>query len=260
MFKLRRPSPGLVVATMALILACAGSATAGSLISSKQIKNNSIKSADIKNRSIKGIDLHKSAIPTTAGSGIAGANGTTGAKGNDGAPGPIGPKGDKGDTGDRGPSNATMVHRDGAFDLDNANICPAPGGGLTICAAQPRGATASVGEGSYVAFGKVLLSIPGDHPANNVTCKLTAPGAEDIAPVRLSDKDADNAAGDANGRTGDVKEIIVPLQTAFTAPAGTSDVSLTCVEGGIGTANVTAEWVKLTAIQVGDLDVSAVTG
>lgn len=258
MSKLRRPSPALVVASIALFAAGAGSATAGSLITSKQIRNNSVTGADIKNRSIKAKDLARSAIPTTAGSGVAGSNGS------DGAPGPIGPKGEKGetggkgDTGDRGPSSAKMVHRDAAFDLDNpTNFEPA----------EPRGATMQVGGGDYVAFGKVLISVPGDR-TENVTCRIAAPGAQDTAFVKLSDRDTDNAAGDANSRSGDVKETIVALQTAFTAPSGTSQVSLTCAEQRESTIFdepgttpvVTAEQVKLTAIQVDALDVAAVTG
>ena len=244
----RRPSPGLVVACVALIAACAGTATAASsLITSKQIRNNSIKSADIKNRSIKKVDLARSAVPTTAGPGAAGSNGR------DGAAGPTGPKGE------RGPSDARMVHRNAAFDLSNP---------VHHIQAQQRGATMQVGEGRYVAFGKVLISVPGGR-TESVTCRIDAPGdQDDITTVLLSDKDTDNDVGTANSRSGDVKETIVPLQTAFTTPPGTSNVALTCVEDRATTIFtepedlpvVTAEQVKLTVIQVGDLDVRAVSG
>ena len=254
MSPLRRPSAGLVVAIVAVVLACAGSATAGSLISSKQIKNNSIKSADIKNRSIKAVDLARSVSRKTAGTpGTAGTAGTPGTPGVPGAAGAAGAPGPKGDTGGRGPSNAEMVHRTSAFDLDDTSVCPSPGGGLGLCPAVPRGATMTVGEGSYVVFGKLLLSI-GDDKSASVRCTLETPGEEDIAYVRLSDHDA--VSGQA---TGDVKETIVPLQTAFSGPAG-SKISLTCIETGIDSENVTAEEVKLTAIQVGALDVAEVSG
>jgi hypothetical protein len=49
---LRRPSPALVLAIIAVFVAGAGSATAARLITGKQIKNGSIGSADLK-RSVR---------------------------------------------------------------------------------------------------------------------------------------------------------------------------------------------------------------
>jgi hypothetical protein len=46
--RLSRPSPALIVAIVALLLAGAGSATAARLITGKQIKNGSIGSSDLK--------------------------------------------------------------------------------------------------------------------------------------------------------------------------------------------------------------------
>jgi hypothetical protein len=64
--KLRRPSPALVVSTIALIVACAGSAYAATIItSSDQIKNGVVTSGDIKNESIQNVDVRKSTITET---------------------------------------------------------------------------------------------------------------------------------------------------------------------------------------------------
>ena len=58
----RQLNAGLVLSIIAIILALGGTATAASLITSAQIKNNSITSADIKNRSITGTDIKNASI------------------------------------------------------------------------------------------------------------------------------------------------------------------------------------------------------
>jgi hypothetical protein len=64
--KLRRPSPALVISMIALVVACAGSAYAATLItSSSQIKNGVILSGDIKNGSVQNVDIRKSTITET---------------------------------------------------------------------------------------------------------------------------------------------------------------------------------------------------
>ena len=74
------PSPSLIVAIVALVVACAGSATAASLITGKQIKKNTVTSKQIKDRTLRLKDLRKS----TAGA-------LKGRKGDKGDPGPSGP-------------------------------------------------------------------------------------------------------------------------------------------------------------------------
>jgi hypothetical protein len=61
-------------------MACAGTATAASLIPGKQIKKNTVTSKQIKNRSLRTKDLHTSAVRALKGQ-----------KGDPGAPGPVGP-------------------------------------------------------------------------------------------------------------------------------------------------------------------------
>lgn len=50
-------SPALVVAVIALVVACAGSATAASLITGAQIKNGTVTGADVRNKSLTGKDV-----------------------------------------------------------------------------------------------------------------------------------------------------------------------------------------------------------
>lgn len=61
--KLRRPSPALVISTIALIVACTGTAFAATIITNtNQIKNGVITSADIRDGSIQGRDIKKATI------------------------------------------------------------------------------------------------------------------------------------------------------------------------------------------------------
>jgi len=82
--KARRPSASMLVAIFAVVLACAGSATAAGLITSKQVKNNSLTGGDVKNKSLKLRDIAP-ATRTALASG--GSQGPQGNPGNDGAPG-----------------------------------------------------------------------------------------------------------------------------------------------------------------------------
>ncbi len=57
--KLRLPGPSIVIAIIALVMASAGSAVGGSLITSSKIKNGTIRAADIKKGSITSNRLSK---------------------------------------------------------------------------------------------------------------------------------------------------------------------------------------------------------
>jgi hypothetical protein len=59
---IRRPSPSMAVAVMALVVASTGTSYATGLIGSADIKNNSVQSQDIKNRTIQGKDIKKGTI------------------------------------------------------------------------------------------------------------------------------------------------------------------------------------------------------
>lgn len=59
---MRRPSPALVVALVALFVALGGPARAASLITGSQIKKNSITSKQVKNRSLSTKDLSRRAV------------------------------------------------------------------------------------------------------------------------------------------------------------------------------------------------------
>lgn len=89
----RRPSAGLVVSMVAVVLAGTGSAVAASAITSAQIKDGTIQAKDISAKAKK--SLKGKAGPA----GPAGAGGTKGADGAKGATGATGPAGATGAAG-----------------------------------------------------------------------------------------------------------------------------------------------------------------
>lgn len=105
MSSLRRPSPALVVACIALVVALGGTATAASVAirSSAQIAPGVIQKSDLSTRALR-------SLTKTGPAGPAGAAGVAGERGADGATGPAGPRGDAGPQGERGaagPAGAT---------------------------------------------------------------------------------------------------------------------------------------------------------
>jgi hypothetical protein len=121
----RRPSPPLVISTIALVLATAGVAPAASrLISGKQIKNgsitgskiasNTITGSNIKDGTVGGSDITDGSISgadianaTISAAKLKGVGGIPGPQGNTGPQGPAGPRGPQGDPGDTGADGAT---------------------------------------------------------------------------------------------------------------------------------------------------------
>ena len=111
-----RPSPAMIVAIAAAVFACAGSATAASLISGKQIKNSSITSTDIKNKSLLKADFKPGQLPS-------GARGQQGPQGPQGLRGPAGANGANGFGVLRYPETVTTF-ANGESDIAGA-LCPA---------------------------------------------------------------------------------------------------------------------------------------
>ena len=60
--RIRRPSPAMVVALAALVLGAGGTATAGALITSRAIEDNTIRSADIRDETIGSRDIRNGAL------------------------------------------------------------------------------------------------------------------------------------------------------------------------------------------------------
>jgi hypothetical protein len=59
---MRRPSPALVIACLALFLGLGGVGYAAATIGSSEIKDNSVRSRDIRNGTIRGRDVHRNTL------------------------------------------------------------------------------------------------------------------------------------------------------------------------------------------------------
>jgi hypothetical protein len=63
--RIRLPSPAMVVALAALVTSAGGTVTAAALITSANIKNNTIRTVDVRNGTIKGIDVKNNSLTGT---------------------------------------------------------------------------------------------------------------------------------------------------------------------------------------------------
>jgi hypothetical protein len=87
-----RPSGGMIVAIIALVVACAGTAVAAKMIDGKDLINDSVSSKKVKDHTLKVKDFSdKTKGKLTGAQGPAGAPGADGATGPQGPPGPASP-------------------------------------------------------------------------------------------------------------------------------------------------------------------------
>jgi hypothetical protein len=146
---IRRPSPALVVACLALLVALGGTSIAAvsqlvprNSVGTPQLKNNAVTSAKVKNRSLLRADFKAGQIPA----------GPTGPAGAQGPAGPAGPAGAAGPT-----AKWALVRPDGGI--------AAQSGGITL--------TAKPGAGQYILnFGSAVtgkLIIASSAHANDLT-------------------------------------------------------------------------------------------
>src|SRR5262245_2910476 len=108
-----RPSPAMIVALLALVVAGTGVGVGASLITGGNIKNGSITGADIKNHSITKAKLKGN---FRGPRGTAGPAGGTGATGRTGAEGPRGPQGLQGLQGAQGVAGTAVAYARVAAD------------------------------------------------------------------------------------------------------------------------------------------------
>ena len=220
----RRPSPALVVAIIAVIAACAGTAVAARILitSSKQIKNGVITKADLSTALRK--QLRKGRPGPAGAVGPKGDTGATGAKGDTGAAGTPGTNGTNGDTGPIGPSSATL------FRVDNPSG-PAFGGlgALQLDSTLPAG--------SYAVTAKVRVDA--DSGAVTVTCTLTVGTEQDYGQATL---------GPGGGQV--ANDVIVMELVATLADTGPVQVNCTR-NSAINTAPLSR--LRVLAVKVGSV-------
>lgn len=229
---------GKAIATLALVLAVAGTATAAgvSITSSSQVKNGSIKLVDLD----KSTRAKLAAAGKAGPAGDRGPAGAPGAVGPAGAAGPAGPKGDRGadgtdgtdgtngQTGPRGPSDAFGTYHDTGIALPNVPVDNA--------ASEIQQLVLPAGK--YMVTAKVNVIGPlAETTIRPISCQLVAGAAYDEVTFG------------ANG-AGSVATMTVLL--AFHQ----GEVDLRCSDGG--QAAYIAVDTKISAIQVATLTNAAV--
>ena len=117
-----RPSPAMVVAFAALVMASAGTAFATTLITGDQIKDGSITGADIRNHSIGAVKLGDGEA-VAARKVAKNARGPRGLRGKTGAAGAAGPQGPAGPAGATGPQGSAGTARAAGL-VDNSSGNP----------------------------------------------------------------------------------------------------------------------------------------
>lgn len=103
--RMRRPSPATAISLVALFVALGGTSYAAVVVTSKNVKDNTLTGKDIKNSSLTGGDVQDGSLLAKdfkRGQVPAGATGPQGPQGPQGAQGGQGAKGDRGEKGDAG--------------------------------------------------------------------------------------------------------------------------------------------------------------
>ena len=214
----RRPSPALVVASIALVVALGGTSYAAVVlpansVGTKQLKANAVTSAKVLNGSLMKADFKTGQVPA----GPAGPTGPTGPAGAAGATGATGA------TGAAGPSDAYAGFKNGPVAM--------PGSLSTIATLNIPSA------GNYVVVAKAWL-FDNVNTAVLTDCTLVA-GA-----------DTDETRTMLEGNSGVVVAAAPMVLEVVHVFAGAGAVALNCNAFGV---NVSAENIKIVAIKVGNL-------
>jgi len=161
--RFHRPSPALVVACIALIVALSGTGYAAVVlprgsVGTVQLKNGAVNSSKVKDSSLTLLDVAPAERAKLKGdAGAAGAKGDTGAKGDKGDKGDKGATGDKGAPGAPGVSGYVLVEKkasttnkflavqvncpSGTKPLGGGGGTPTPGAGVSVRNSFPVGGT-----------------------------------------------------------------------------------------------------------------------
>ena len=134
----------VVVSALVALLIAGGSATAASLITSSDIKDESIQNRDIKKKAITMSRLAQTTQDKINKAGTPGPKGNTGATGAKGDPGAPGPKGDPGAPGPKGDPGAPAATEFGVATVYvDRGSGPKRWAGYSVPLGSPAGTTTS---------------------------------------------------------------------------------------------------------------------
>jgi hypothetical protein len=159
-----RPSPALVVASLALAVALGGTGYAAialpaNSVGTKQLKNGAVIAAKVKRGTLRAANFAPGQIP----------EGAKGDRGADGLPGAAGAKGDKGDKGDAATKLFAVVDSSGNATVKSSGVSSSKTGPNTYAVTFPQ----SVGNCAPV----VSVGFTGGSNGGEATAAVPAPGA-----------------------------------------------------------------------------------
>jgi hypothetical protein len=212
-FRLRRPSPALVISLLALFLALGGTGYAAfklpkNSVGTKQLRKNAVVSSKVKNHSLVAADFKAGQLPA----------------------GPPGPKGDTGATGPAGPTASAYAQNQNAFVYVDSTTTDTVAVQLTAGAGSPL--TVTVPSRLHVSGVVRLRNNTGAGNTDQSGCRpqIATNGGTfaDVGPQMLGLTNGYNAFND---------EATIAVVGELDVPAGTYDARIVCVRTYvIGTA------------------------
>jgi hypothetical protein len=225
-----RPSPAMVVACLALLVALAGTSVAAvtiviprNSVGPLQLKANSVSSSKVQNRSLLAADFKTGQLPR----GAPGARGPAGPVGPPGPAGPAGPAGAAGASGVAAPGYVAEVltaNSTSSTETTSTSYTSLDNGTLTLTV--PTGETAKL-----VVFFNAETACYGGTAGASCQVRILVDNSE-IAPAADNDSTFDN-----NGVTGAVSTSSTQAQHAFTKVSGTLAAGSHTVKVEIGTSS-----------------------
>ena len=216
---MKRISPSLIVAVVAIVLALGGTGYAAlklprNSVGQAQLRQGAVTSAKVRNGSLRAVDFARGQLPAgprgqagpRGSSGSRGPTGNTGSRGRTGASGRTGPAGINGATGPAGPAGMTRAY--GVVKADG-----------TLVAAKSKNLTATrvpAQVGTYCVTPTAAAGIdPATvQPAATADAGSTTAGLHIVQSVGAAD--ADDCAGGWEFVTHDLGPPIARQDSSFT--------------------------------------------
>lgn len=189
--RIRKPTPSLVVAVGALVVALGGTSYAVTQVGSAEIRDGSVRSVDVRNDNLRSADIKNGTLRRSdfadgtllrGQRGVAGPRGATGPRGAQGQQGEQGEQGRQGEQGPPGVERWVLINAAGEIEAQS--------GGFTVAAAyQTLPNTAPTGDNSLRAAGNVYINAGEDLTDNAI-----------VTTIALQNQVDQNADGITNGR------------------------------------------------------------